>query len=307
MMIMRRDYIVLTFSDITLFMSGMRSPAGIVAFYGSAAVAVLLVLVAALALAMFVAMPRAADPLRDLPQNPWWFIYHDPPAEDGSGALWRIATAIATSCIAVAASFRSLALFRRDSSPLHPFLMMFLFSLSLECLRAGTGLLYAGDRSIAAGVVLTRIMYWGRFVGLFGLLLAGLYSIELKYRKFAVLVGMVFLVSFAMAVYIPIDRTVFLAQLTWKLGDEQGVWFVNLIIAILVIATSAGASVVRKDRRYLWLSGGLALLLVSRELLFFGLTPALLGAGLLSLTLGIAMCLRALLVISPQAREGEPE
>jgi uncharacterized membrane protein (Fun14 family) len=281
----------------------MRTPAGIVAFYASTAVALLLFIAAALALALFVAMPRAADPLRALPQNPWWFVYHDPAADTTSGALWRIAAAIAGACIGSAAAFRSLTLFRRDPSHLHPFLMMFLFSLSLECLRAGTALLYAGDRSIAAAVVLTRIMYWGRFVGLLGLLLAGLYSIELKYRKYAVLVGVVFLVSFAMAAYIPIDRSVFLAQLTWKLGDEQGVWFVNLVIAILVIATSAGASFVRKDRRYFWLAGGLTLLLVSRELLFFGLTPGLLAAGLLALTLGITICLRTLLVISTRAED----
>ena len=181
---------------------------------------------------------------------------------------------------------------------------MFLFSLSLECLRAGTGLLYAGDRSIAAGVVLTRIIYWGRFVGLLGLLIAGLYSIELKYRKFAVLVGLVFLVSFAMAVYIPIDRTVFLAQLTWKLGDEQGVWFVNLIIAILVIATSAGYP--GQEGSKVSLAGRRAHApprLAGAALLRPDAGAA--GAGLLSLTLGVVTCLRALLVLSAQPRDGQ--
>jgi len=277
----------------------MRTPAGIVAFYASTALAAIMILAAALALALFVAMPRVADPLRDLPQNPWWFAYRDPAPQTTPAALWRIACAIVAAGIGAIAAFRSLALFRRHSSPLHPFLMMFLFSLSLECLRAGTALLYAGDRSIAVAVVLTRIMYWGRFVGLLGLLLTGLYIVELKYRKFAVLMGVVFLVSFAMAAYIPIDRTVFLAQLTWKLGDEQGVWFVNLVIAILVIATSAGGAAVRKDRRYYWMAGGLTLLLVSRELLFFGLAPGPLAAGLLALTFGITACLRALVAITP--------
>jgi hypothetical protein len=287
-------------------MPGMRTPAGIVAFYASTAMALLLIIVAALAAALFIAMPRAADPLQALTQNPWWFQYNDPSAQITSGALWRIASAVVAACIGLAAAFRSLILFRRGSFPIHLFLMMFLFTLSLECLRAGTALLYTGDRSIAAAVVLTRIMYWGRFVGLLGLLLAGLYSIDLKYKKYAVLVGVVFLVSFAMAAYIPIDRTVFLAQLTWKLGDEQGVWFVNLIIGILVVATSAGASAVRKDRRYFWLAGGLALLLVSRELLFFGMTPGLMAAGLLALTVGITTCLRTLVVISTQARDDAP-
>jgi hypothetical protein len=270
----------------------MRTPAGTVAFTVAAVITVLLIASAALALALFLTVPRAADPLLPLPDNAWWFIYHDQPQGGSAGALWRIGAAMATAGIAAAAAFRAIALFGRSGSMLFPALMLFLFSLGPECLRAGTAYLYAMDGSISAVVVLTRMIYWARFVGLLGLLLTGLYCIDFKYRRYGVLSAVIFLVSFAIAAYIPVDRTVFLMQLTWKLGDEQGVWFVSLIIGALALCTAAAAAPVKKSARYLWLAAGLALLLTSRELLFFGANPMILAAGLAALTGGIALCLR---------------
>jgi len=278
----------------------MRPPAGSVAWSAALALTLLLFAGAAAGLGLLLFLPGAADPLRGLPVNTWWFRYRDAAEQGSGGSLWCVAAAAATACICVVASLRSRALYRKGSSPILPFLMMFLFSLGLECLRAGTALLYAADSSIAVSLVLTRIIYWGRFVGLLSLLCAGLYTIELKYRRFLVLAGVVFLVSFAMAAYIPMDRTVFFAQLTWKLGDEQGVWFVNTVIGILSVATVGAAALSRRDRRYLLLACGLVLLLVSREFLFFAVDPLLLGAGLVFLAGGVLLCLRTLSVIYRQ-------
>jgi hypothetical protein len=100
-----------------------------------------------------------------------------------------------------------------------------------------------------------------------------------------------------MAAYIPVDRTVFLAQLTWKLGDEQGVWFVNLTIGILVLATSAAGALIRRDRRFLFLAAGMAVLLASREILFFSVSPFVLAGGLACLAAGSIVCLRTLAVV----------
>jgi len=281
----------------------MRSTAGTIAFSTAAVVMVLLAAAAAVALAFFIARPGAVKILGALPGNPWWFMYRETLHAPSWEVLWRIGAALATAAIAAAAAFRAFMLFSNVSSPILPFLIVFLFSLGLECLRAGTAYLYASDGSIEAAIVLTRAMYWGRFVGLLGLLCGGLFCIDLKYRKFGVLTAVVFLVSFAMAASLPVDRTMFLAQLTWKLGDEQGVWFVNLVIGTLAVATSAGASLARRDRRFIWLAAGFALLLLSRDLLIFSVDPVQLGCGLLSLSGGIVVCLRTLLALQQQGKE----
>jgi hypothetical protein len=271
----------------------MRGSPGELAFTSAT---ILLAVLAAAAAAGFVAMlavPGLLDRLRALPANPWWLVYREPGVNTAPIALWRIGGAAASALISIAATFRLRAIYRREPSPVLPFIMMFLFSLGLECLRAGIAALFALDAPVSISILLTRVIYWGRFVGMLSLLVAGLYCTDLKYRTFFVVAGVVLLVSFAMTAYIPLDRTVFLVQLTWKLGDEQSVWFVNLAIGILTILTGAAAALTRGGPRFVRLAIALALLVGSRELLFFAVQPGLLAAGIVAQGAGAILCLRA--------------
>ena len=93
----------------------------------------------------------------------------------------------------------------------------------MECLRGATAVLYAADNGLPACITLTRAAYWERFSGLFALLLASLSCTELKFRHVCILSSGVLLVALAIAARFPIDRTTFLIQLVWKLGDAEGV------------------------------------------------------------------------------------
>jgi hypothetical protein len=278
----------------------MRTNLGPAAFAAATILTILLMASAAVAIVLLLALPGALDPLRTLTDNTWWFRYREAVSDKEPVAIWRLGAALLCAGLSLFAAFRARSLFRKSSSPVLPFLMLSLFSLGLECLRGGSALLFSADSSIALSIVLTRIIYWGRFVGLLGFLIAGLFCIEMKYRKFTFLIGGAFLVGFAMAAYIPMDRTLFLSQLTWKLGDEQGVWFVSMVIAILAVGTSALAAFARHTPRFLWLSAGFLLLLCSRELLFFGTNPAILALGLAAEAGGVILCLRTLSVIYRQ-------
>ncbi len=281
----------------------MSSPAATLSFRAAAALAGLLAVAALGALAFLLLRPDALAALGDLPSNPWWFSYQDPGSVPAVAALWRIASAAAAAGIGIIAAARGYSQYSRSASPLLPFLAAFFLSLSLEGLRAGTALLYAADGSISAGIVITRVVYWGRFAGLLALLIVGLYCVDMKYRRAGMLGGAIFLVSFAIAAYIPLDRTVYLAQLTWRLGDEQGVWFVQLMLGILVVLTSAAGALVRRDRRFLVLACGMVLLLAAREILFFSTGIVILAAGVASLAAGSITCLRTLAVVYRKAAE----
>jgi hypothetical protein len=268
--------------------AGVRESPATIAFSAALVVMALLTAGAVLGAAAVLGMPAWQDHLRALTDNAWWLHYRDPPAVT---AAWRIGAAAAAALISLAAVLRGRAFYRREPSPVIPFLMVFLFSLGLECLRAGTAVLYATDGPDAISVLLTRVIYWGRFVGVLGLLIAGLYCTDLKYRTLPVIAGAVFLVSFAMAAYIPIDRTTFLAQLTWKLGDEQSVWFLNLAIGLLAIFTGAVAAFTRRNRTFVLMAIGIAVLATSREFQFFALQPLPLAAGLVTQGAGVILCL----------------
>lgn len=272
----------------------MRESPGTIAFTAASIFLLLLVAGAVLGMAALSAMPALMVRLRALQDNAWWLLYRDPGTDAAPLALWRIGAAAVATLVSLGAVLRGRIVYRRESSPVIPFLMMYFFSLGLECLRAGSAVLFATDGPVSLSLLLTRVVYWGRFVGVLGLLIAGLYCTELKYRKFFVLAGVVLLVSFAMAAYIPVDRTVFLAQLTWKLGDEQSVRFVNLAIGLLAVFTGAVAAFTRKDRRFVLLAIGLAILVACREIQFFAIQPVPLAAGLIMQGAGAVLCLRAL-------------
>jgi len=281
----------------------MRSFPEPAAFAAAVVVTLLLAAAAALGLAFLLATPLAAAVLGSLPAHTWWFSANVPQGGGGTGPLWSLGAAIAASCLAVPAAFRARALVRKSSSPMPPFVLLFLFSIGFECLRAGVAVLVATDRSISTAIILTRAVYWARLVGLFSLLACSLYSLDMQFRNRLVLAGGICLLSFAIAAYIPIDRTLFLAQLTGKLGDEQGVWFVSIVVGALVLASLAGSALQKRDLRLLALVGGFALLLAARELLFFALRPAFLALGLALLAAGAAVSLRWLSRISAEVVE----
>ena len=269
---------------------GVRQSPGDLAFLSAS---ILLALLAAAGFAALLLAHGLLDGLNALPDNSWWLQYRDPGPRVSAAPLWRIGAAAVGALVSLAAVFRLRALYRREPSPVLPFIMVFLFSLGVECLRAGTAILFALDGPVSPSILLTRVIYWGRFVGMLGLLTASLYCTDLKYRKLFSIAGVVFLVSFVMAAYIPLDRSVFLVQLTWKLGDEQSVWFVNLAIGALAILTAVAAGFTRGSPRFVLLAVAITVLVGSRELLFFASQPVLLGTGIVAQAAGAALCARA--------------
>ena len=269
----------------------MRPSAGSLAFFISSLLVLFLAAGAVAGLAVFLASPVTRDGLGALVDNAWWFIYR-PAADAAADATpWRIGGAAAGALLALLGVIRARTIYRRTPSPVIPFVAMFLLSLGLECVRAATALLAAADGPVSLSVFLTRVIYWGRFAGLLGLLVAGLYGLELKYTRGVVLGGVVLVVAFAMAAYIPVDRTVFLAQLTWKLGDEQSVWFFNLALAALAVLTGVVSALAHRGRRTALFAAGVALFIIAREAEFFALAPLPLAGGLVAQGLGTLLCL----------------
>ncbi|HET6452273.1 MAG TPA: hypothetical protein VFI08_13225, partial [Spirochaetia bacterium] len=150
----------------------MRPSAGALAFTAATVILLLLVLGAALGIVVLAATPADLAALRDLPRNTWWFTYRDS-LDSPSAALWRIGAAVIASLISLAGVLRAWSRWRRSPSPVIPFVMLFLFTLGLECLRAPSALLAASDSFLPLSVLLTRVVYWGRFLGLLSLVLAG--------------------------------------------------------------------------------------------------------------------------------------
>ena len=292
---------LLTFSPISSYNSRVRTSWDAGIFIAAVVLVVALALTAAGSAAFLLGRPGMAETLTDLPTNPWWLIYHDPGSGTSAQPLLVMGASVVAVAIGLGFAFRTRGLYRRSRTPVLPYLLLFFLTLGTECLRAPSAMLYAADSSIPFAVILTRTVYWGRFVGLLALLLSSLYCMDLKYRRFYMLGGGVLLVALAMAATIPIDRSTFLSQFLWKLGDEEGVWFVDLSISALTLLTTIGAAVLKRDRRFFMVAGGFLLLLAAREVLFFGVRMLPLACGLGMLAVGAVFCLRSVAGIYSKA------
>lgn len=286
----------------------MRPALRTAAFFTTASLALLIAISAAALLAVFLTVPATAEKLAGLPDHPWWFVYEPAPQPDtGNGnspsPLWSIAAGLAAAAIALPAVFRIRALSARTSKPIALLFSVLLLSLCAEGLRAAAAYLVATDSSITAVVVLTRAVYGARFLGLLSLVAMGLYALDMKYARHFVLVAAAVALAFAVAVSIPVDRTVFLAQLTCKLGDEQALWFASLVLSVIVVAAGAGAAIVRRHGQTLLALGGSVLLLGGREILFFATRPSSAAMGTLLLAGGVTLWLRALGAMTVSAGE----
>jgi hypothetical protein len=289
-------------------MALMRPPLRTAAFFTAVGLSLLVAIGAAALLAVFLTMPAMRERLAALPHHPWWFTYEDGPRAAAKGwnvasPLWSIAAALAAAVVALTAVVRLRARLARAPSPIALFLVVFLLSLCVEGLRAGAAYLAVTDRSVTTAVALSRAVYGGRFLGLLALLAVGLYCLEMKYSRYLLLAAGAVGIAFAMAVSIPVDRTVFLSQLVHKLGDEQSVWFVSLVLTILVVAAGTGAAFVRRNRRCLLPSMGTVLLLAGREILFFAIRPTVLAAGVLLLASGALLWLVGLPALTGEGSE----
>jgi hypothetical protein len=245
-----------------------------------------------LALAVLFTDARIAAALDGLVDHPWWMMYRGPAGDAASS--WAVGSATAAALWAAGCLLFARRLAAR--APALPAVAagLFLLTIAFECLRGAVALLVADDRSIAAALFLSRAVCWARFSGLLALLLVALHALGLPEQRPGVLVPVALAAALAMAASVPIDRTTFLAQLVFRPGDEQGVWFVNLVIGALIPLSIGAGKLVRREARLGRLAVACVLLLASRELLFFGLHPLRLGLGLALLAAGSTALLDAI-------------
>jgi hypothetical protein len=233
---------------------------------------------------------RAA--LDGLVDHPWWLVYRGTAGPDAPA--WAAGAAAAAALLAGA-----LLLGGRGAAARSPELPaiaagLFLLTVAFEPLRGAIALLEAAGRSVTLALFLSRAVCWARFAGLLSLLLVALHALEIREQRPVVLVPVALVAALAMAASVPVDRTTFLAQLVFRLGDEQGVWFVNLVIGALAPLSVAAAAFARRQPRLAGLAAAFVLLLASRDLLFFGIGPLRLGLSLGLLALGALALLGAI-------------
>lgn len=254
-------------------------------FLAGLCITVFLGLGCAALLAFILSSPIHEGLVSSIMHHSQWLIYRNIPYSSHI-PLWTLGGLLALDLVIII-SFPGLKkTFQRSHSPEIFFFSIFLFSLSFESLKIGTVVSLLFDKPIFYGVVFTRAIYLGRIIGLLCLLFSSLYAIKMRYNHFGVLLGITILVAFAFSISIPIDPTVYMVNLLYKLGEERGLLFVTISLSALVIINFFGAAHVKSSPHFTVTAIASVILQSGREVVFFTVEPPFLFAGILAILIG---------------------
>lgn len=150
------------------------------------------------------------------------------------GAVYSLAAAGflgLISAVAVAVSWR---LFRRVSSAEIYFMTLFFMSLSAELLRIAQPLAEAAALPGFIGVLVTRVVLFGRLAGALALFAAGVYSAGADYPRIGTVTALLALLSFLVVYFVPVDDARMTASFVHVTGGRTSV---DLMLAFLSVGT----------------------------------------------------------------------
>lgn len=149
-------------------------------------------------------------------------------------ALQSLAAAGLMGLLSTATGAVSLRLFRRVSSAEIYFMTLFVMSLSVETIRIGLPVFAVNEVPLFWGVVLTRIVLFGRFAGALALFTAGIYSAGADYPRIGTVTLLLATLSFLIVYFVPVDSERVNATFVHVVGNRESIDF---LLAFLSAAT----------------------------------------------------------------------
>ncbi len=183
--------------------------------------------------------------------------------------LWPILIAGLTSAFSVFGGFGFRRLFRRMSSLEIYFFLVFLISLSFDGLRILNWVFQLKQITPYFGGLLTRIVYFGYFMGLFCMFASSIYSGEVTYQKVGTLLSVLGTLSLALSYSMPVDITSLQPILLYRVGGEEYLLLVRGGLMVLTVLGFARSAFLSRSREAWAICGATAILLVGREIVFF--------------------------------------
>lgn len=172
--------------------------------------------------------------------------------------------------------------FRRSLSVEVFFFTLFVLAFFFESFRLGVLYIVIREEPFYLGVLLTRIVHFGRFLRLFSLFSAGLFAVTTKSWKPWLFLGIIGLVSFTLVATMPINPTLVLPSMLYQVGNSPYMFIITLFFSFFTIVNFVLTAVLKNTREYYFLSGSITLVLAGNIMIMYLLGPLTLAlAGIL--------------------------
>jgi hypothetical protein len=183
-------------------------------------------------------------------------------------------------------------LFRKATSPETFFFAVFVVSLSMEAFRMTPLMMTGVENAAFYGFAVTRIVYFSRFFGIFGLFVSSLFAVGITYQNYGKILFLDFLISFTIVTLVPINGEALVQGFLFEPGYGPMLASTYYAMAIFSLVDFLLASATTNVREYAYAGIGMAMAVAGREILsFVPRLPWLIG-GILLLTLGTNLFVR---------------
>ena len=191
-----------------------------------------------------------------------------------------------TALFSVAGGFGFRRLFRRTSSLEIFFFLAFIISLSCDALKILSYYFVVIHLPAFYGVLVTRAVYLGFFLGLSFLFTGSIFSGELIYQKLGTVLGLALVFSLVLVYSLPIDATVFQPNMLYRAGGENYIFLVRFGLEALTVLSFVRSAYLAGSVQELFICLAVFLMITGRELIFFLTEPLAIATGFVLLAGG---------------------
>ncbi|MDR1178203.1 MAG: hypothetical protein LBK64_05190 [Spirochaetaceae bacterium] len=187
---------------------------------------------------------------------------------------------------ALAALILILNFFEKTNSPEIIFFAMFVFSFSFELVRS---ILLLKDTLLLSQVYLiiaSRVLYFGRYFGVFCLFGASVYAAGLDIQKHGNVLMIAVIITLLIVIGMPIDSLAWNSSLTMLSGYESMFLLAQAGIALITLLSFFVSAYTQRSKEHFIIACGMILTLLGRNILFAADTIAALPLGIVILGLG---------------------
>lgn len=200
--------------------------------------------------------------------------------------VWPLVAIGLSSGFSLFGGFGFRRLFRRVSSLEIYFFLLFIVSLSFDAIKVLNWVFLIQNLTPYLGGLITRVVFFGYFFGLFCLFTSSLYSGEISYQKIGTLLGMIGTICLALSYSMPVDITSLQPTLLYRVGGEEYLFLLRIGLMVLTLLSFARSALISRSREEWSICGAVALLLVGRELIFYKADSPLSLVGFVMLAIG---------------------
>lgn len=196
----------------------------------------------------------------------WWFIL-----KPGSGDTMMISI-LSLFLLVIAGLLGNWLLhlsFRKSSSQEMFYFRIFLLCLSLSGLRVLHYFIELKHFGMYYHLILTRISYFLRLLGLGSLFLSGIAIFEKKFQRMSMIFLSVLAITFIMSMIIPVNQDFILGSLLNRLMDEVTLFMFILVLQVMVFMNFVMYFYQRRSKDNFSLLIGILMILVSLDLSYF--------------------------------------